>query len=145
MKGRPTKYKNEYAEQAFKLCLLGATDKELADFFDVNEDTINVWKKSQKGFSESLKKGKLDADAKVASKLYARAIGYAYEEVTFEKIDTKINLEITPNEMITTDLYKKKIVIKEVPPDTTAQIFWLKTGKKTSGGTNRKCVLISKN
>jgi hypothetical protein len=32
-RGRPTKYKEEYNEQAYKLCLLGATDKELADFF----------------------------------------------------------------------------------------------------------------
>lgn len=30
---RPTKYKAEYAEQALKLCRLGATDVELANFF----------------------------------------------------------------------------------------------------------------
>ena len=31
--GRPTKYKPEYSAQAQKLCLLGATDAEMADFF----------------------------------------------------------------------------------------------------------------
>jgi hypothetical protein len=36
--GRPTKYKSEYPEQTFKLCLLGATDKEIANIFEVNED-----------------------------------------------------------------------------------------------------------
>lgn len=34
-KGRPSGYKPEYAEQARKLCLLGATDQEIADFFEV--------------------------------------------------------------------------------------------------------------
>ncbi len=33
--GRPTKYKEEYAFQAEKLCRLGATDKEMADFFNI--------------------------------------------------------------------------------------------------------------
>ena len=42
--GRPTKYKDEYCEQAYKLCLLGATDKEMADFFQVSLSTLNLWK-----------------------------------------------------------------------------------------------------
>ena len=37
MAGRPTEYKEEYNEQVYKLCLLGAKDKELADFFNVEE------------------------------------------------------------------------------------------------------------
>ena len=40
--GRPTKYKEEYAEQAYKLCLLGAKDKEMADFFQVSLSTLNL-------------------------------------------------------------------------------------------------------
>jgi len=38
--GRPSGYREEFAEQARKLCRLGATDKELADFFGVDEATI---------------------------------------------------------------------------------------------------------
>ncbi len=34
---RPTKYQEAYAEQARKLCLLGYTDAELADFFEVSD------------------------------------------------------------------------------------------------------------
>jgi len=56
--GRPTDYKVEYNEQVYKLCLLGATDVELANFFNVNEDTIYEWKKKYTEFSESIKKGK---------------------------------------------------------------------------------------
>ena len=40
--GRPTLYREEYTEQALKLCRLGATDRELADFFDVHVDTIQA-------------------------------------------------------------------------------------------------------
>ena len=35
--GRPTDYDDAFPEQARKLCQLGATDMELADFFDVFE------------------------------------------------------------------------------------------------------------
>ena len=48
--GRPTLFKEEYLEQAYKLCLLGATDADLADFFGVDEDTINLWKRTHKDF-----------------------------------------------------------------------------------------------
>jgi len=73
--GRPEKFRNEYIKQVFSLCLLGATDKDLATFFEVNEDTINEWKKTKPEFSESLKRGKTLADAKVANALYRKAIG----------------------------------------------------------------------
>lgn len=45
--GRPTDYREEYNEQAYKLCLLGATDAELGDFFNVTEQTINNFQKHQ--------------------------------------------------------------------------------------------------
>ncbi|MCV5625819.1 hypothetical protein OFN31_29725, partial [Escherichia coli] len=49
-------YQEAYAEQARKLCLLGYTDAELADFFEVSESTINKWKLDYPKFSESIKK-----------------------------------------------------------------------------------------
>ena len=63
-RGRKSEYREEYAEQALKLCLLGATDKEIAEFFSVSEQTLNSWKKKFPQFLESLKKGKAVADAK---------------------------------------------------------------------------------
>ena len=33
--GQPTKYKKEFAEQAYKYCLLGADDKKLAFLFEL--------------------------------------------------------------------------------------------------------------
>lgn len=109
--GRPTPYKAEYSEQAFKLCLLGATDKDLADFFDVTETTINNWKIKHSVFFESIKKGKVVADSEIASKLFQRAKGYEHKGIDIKMIKGKI---------------VKTPIIKHFPPDVTAAIFWLK-------------------
>lgn len=115
MAGRPTLYRPEYAEQAYKLCLLGATDKELSDFFGVSESTLNLWKIEHQEFSESLKAGKEIADANVASRLYERAMGYQHPE---DKIFNENGVPlIVPT-------------IKHYPPDSTAGIFWLKNRRK---------------
>lgn len=110
--GRPTSYRPEYADQSLKLCRLGATDKELADFFGVVESTINEWKIHQPAFSESLKAGKGLADAEVADKLFKRATGYEHAAV-------KISASPDGKEHVTE-------YIERYPPDTTAAIFWLK-------------------
>lgn len=108
---RPTKYQKAYAEQARKLCLLGYTDDQLADFFEVSASTINKWKLDHPRFSESIKKGKDVADGDVAESLYQRAMGYEHPEDDIRAVDGAI--VITPT-------------IKRYPPDTTAAIFWLK-------------------
>src|SRR5260221_6883935 len=79
--GRPTDYREEYAEEAYKLCLLGATDSEMAEFFGVSEVTLNAWKKAQPLFLKSLTRGKMIADANVAERLYMRGLGYSHEAV----------------------------------------------------------------
>lgn len=109
--GRPTKYKEEYCKQVYKLCLLGAIDTELANFFDVDPDTINEWKEVYPEFSVSIKKGKDQADSEVAHKLFKRATGYEHQDVDIKAID---------GEIVITEL------IKHYPPDTAAAIFWLK-------------------
>lgn len=109
--GRPTKYQEAYAEQARKLCLLGYTDVDLADFFEVSEATINNWKHEFPEFLESIKKGKAVADGEVVAKLFHRATGYEHPEDDIRSVDGSI--VITPT-------------VKHYPPDTTAAIFWLK-------------------
>ncbi|UEP32323.1 terminase [Burkholderia sp. B21-007] len=113
--GRPSKYKPEYADQARKLCLLGATDKELADFFEVVEDTINEWKRTHPEFSVSIKKGKDQADAEVADRLYQRALGFEHPEV---------DIRVVAGDIVQTP------VTKIYAPDPTAAIFWLKNRQK---------------
>jgi|SRR3972149_1212109 len=72
--GRPTDYKDTYPELAMNYCLLGATDKELAEFLDIAESTLNLWKEEHPEFMESIIDGRHKADALVANKLYGRAL-----------------------------------------------------------------------
>ena len=109
--GRPTKYREEYAELAYKFCLLGATDKDLAEFFEVEEKTVNNWKEDYPEFLQSLKRGKTLADARMAESLYHRGRGYSHPE------DKIFQYEGMPVIVPTT---------KHYPPDTAAGIFWLK-------------------
>jgi hypothetical protein len=68
-------YRDEYAEQARKICLLlGATDVHLANFFEVTDRTIRTWKKKHPAFAAAAEQGKLPADGEVANSLYNRAI-----------------------------------------------------------------------
>ena len=109
--GRPSKYQPEFAKQAVKLCRLGATDAELANFFEVSVNTIDNWKKAYPDFLGALKNGKDLADAEVANKLFKRATGYSHKAV---KIFNNMGSIVT------------KDYIERYPPDTTACIFWLK-------------------
>jgi hypothetical protein len=81
--GRKSAYRAEFAEQSRKLCLLGATDKELASFFEVSETTIQNWKRAHPAFLASIADGRVIADANVADSLYKRATG---EFIQLEKL-----------------------------------------------------------
>jgi hypothetical protein len=109
--GRPSKYREEFNEQARKLCLLGATDKDMAAFFEVTETTVNNWKIEHPAFFESLKAGKQLADAAVADSLFQRACGYSHQAVKILVVDKEVvHEEYT----------------EHYPPDPTSMIFWLK-------------------
>jgi hypothetical protein len=113
--GRPTSFKPEFCEQAAKLCELGATDVEMADFFKVATSTFYLWKNEHKDFSEALKSGKAASDERVERSLYHRAIGYTFEsEKVFQFQGAIVR---TPTR-------------EHVPPDTTACIFWLKNRRR---------------
>jgi hypothetical protein len=97
--GRPTDYREQYAEQAYKLCLLGATDKKMADFFGVSEQTLNAWKVAQPQFLESITRGKEIADAEIAEALFHRAKGYSHPEDDIRTVSngpTGSEIVITP-------------------------------------------------
>lgn len=122
--GRPSSYRSEYAEQAKKLCELGATDSEMADFFDVHRSTLYRWKLEYPEFCDALKVGKEAADNRAERSLYQKATGYTYLEQQAFKVKT-----------VTYDAGKRVKEVEEVrvvevervaPPDTTACIFWLK-------------------
>lgn len=112
--GRPSAFRPEYPVQAAQLCRLGATDKDLADFFHVSEVTINAWKKVHPEFLKSLNDAKLEADAAVERSLFARATGYSHSAVKIMSVGNQVA------EVPYTEHY---------PPDATSMIFWLKNRK----------------
>ena len=99
----------------------GLTDEQIAHNMGITAKTLYEWKNKHGEICESLKRGKEVVDRMVENALLKRALGYSYKETTRELIvdkDTgKAEIKIT------------KIVEKEVVPDTTAQIFWLKNRK----------------
>ena len=109
--GRPTKYKEEYIEQAHKFCLLGATNEKLAFLFEVDVTTIELWLKTKPLFSGAIKEGRAIADSKVAQSLYHRALGYSHKEDKIFNHNGKTTVVET---------------IKHYPPDTAAAFIWLK-------------------
>ena len=69
-----SKYKPVYAKQAYRLCLLGLTNENLAIYFGVSESCIEAWCRNHKDFKKALKKGRWSADSKVAKTLYQKAL-----------------------------------------------------------------------
>jgi hypothetical protein len=112
---RPSKFDSIDLSKVEQLAKRGWTDKEMSDFFEVNEATWNRWKDKHPEFCKSLKDWKLEADSKVERSLYERATGYKAPE------DKIFNHNGEPMVVPTT---------KHYPPDTTAAIFWLKNRKK---------------
>src|SRR5882757_2161846 len=109
--GRPSLYEPEFAEQAFELCLAGATNQDLADTFEVGHSTIDNWLQKHPEFAQSVKRGRDLADGRVAHGLYSRAIGYTYET-------TRVVLH--RGELISLPHTVHK------PPDVRACTFWLR-------------------
>lgn len=108
--GRPTKFNAKFIEQGRKLAQLGATDLEIAQFFEVSLRTVHRWKIEHDEFRDAIEIGKDVADAKVEQSLYRRATGYSFDS---EKI---VVVEGEPVRLET---------IEHVPPDTKAALAWL--------------------
>lgn len=112
--GRPSKYDRKFCKQAFRLSLLGSTNQQIADFFEVDRTTLKDWIDTFPEFCLAIKQGREQADANVAHALYKRAIGYKHKDVVITNY--KGEIRETP-------------VTKHYPPSESAAKFWL---------TNRK-------
>ena len=113
--GRPSLFKPEYVDQARKLCELGATDREIAEFFEVTERTVYRWQHEFPEFCQALKVGKDVADDRVEKSLYRRAIGYTHDAVKIMQFQG--SEVVIPYE-------------EHHAPDVTACIFWLKNRRR---------------
>ena len=109
--GRPTLYRRDLCELARNYCLLGATNADLAGFFDVSTRTIDNWIAVHPEFATAVREARAVADAKVARCLYERAVGY---EHTMERTVWHLGRERLVSEKV------------RLPPDTRACTFWLR-------------------
>ncbi len=122
---KQTKYKQEYAAYAKKLYALGATDADVADFFNVSVQTLLTWAETYDEFATVLDKGGTVADQRVERSLYQRARGYTY---TTQKLFVDAR---------TSKVIRVPIEV-HVPPNTTAIIHWLKNRDPENWGDRKK-------
>lgn len=133
--GRPTSYKPEYNEQAYKLCLLGATDEDLANFFDVCEKTINNWKEDHEEFLQSIRAGKTKADIIIAENLYKSAQDKKItREVPFKvkKVYWEEGKRCEQEEVVLIE------VSETVPADFRSMQFWLNNRQRSKWSTKQE-------
>ena len=128
----------------------GLTDEQMASNMGIRASTLYDWKNRFPEISEALKEGKEVVDIMVENALVKRALGYSYTEdkyVMMPLSETEYAVELDKHMKVykydhpdATDedirdetrnfpKFKKVLVeskTKEVAPDTTAQIFWLK-------------------
>jgi hypothetical protein len=95
----------------------GLIDPDIWYNLGISKNSFYRWKNNHREFREALRVGKAVANKRVENALYQRATGYEYDEVTEEVIGYKEDGE---------PIKRVKATTKHQPPDTTAQIFWLK-------------------
>ena len=93
----------------------GLVNDQIAQQIGIHPSTLYDWQNKYPEIAEALKQGKEVVDRQVENALLKRALGYEYEEV----------------KMIATENGGKRVekTRKQVLPDVTAQIFWLKNRK----------------
>lgn len=113
----------------------GLTGDRIAAELGINQATLYRWARQYPELCESLKEGRDSADARVEGSLYQRATGYNFENQEIHKVTTEDERPVTGNargeqmgltRKSTKTVQRVKKVKIHVPPDVTAQIFWLK-------------------
>ena len=118
--GRPSAYHPSFAEWGAEMCKLGATDSDLARVFKVTTQTIYNWQVEHPEFLDAIMQGKDFFDDKIERSLAHRALGYTFNsEKVFQHQGEIVRAE----------------VLEHIPPDVTAQIFWLKNRRKEQWNT----------
>lgn len=105
----------------------GLTDEQIADNIGIRRETLYDWKKKYPHISNALKRGKDVVDIQVENALLNKAQGITKTLIKPIKIKTVTydnGKRVKEEERIE---YAEEEVF--VPPDTVAQIFWLKNRK----------------
>ena len=105
----------------------GLTDEQIAEKIGINVRTLYNWKNKDVQIFQALKRGKEVVDIEVENALYKKAVGF--KETVKKPIKVK-RVDYVDGKR---DREYEEVVDAEeevfIPPDTIAQIFWLKNRK----------------
>lgn len=108
--GRPSSRYGIDLDKVYSLCLLGLTNQELAVHFKIDDDTFYQYVKDWKEFSDTLVKGRDEADATITRSVFRRANGFSHPEEVIKTVKGRV---------------VKVKTTKKYPPDTQAAMYWL--------------------
>jgi len=100
-------YHPGFDRRAADYCLLGATNAELGQLLGVAEKTIEQWLVERPSFARAVRRGRVEADARVARSMFAAATGAKVKERRTRRDKSGGVVEIIE-------------VIKEHPPNVAA-------------------------
>lgn len=106
----------------------GLIEADIAHNLGISKKTMELYKKEHIDFLSALKRGKEEVDILVENALFKRTQGFRYDEITTERMP--IYDKIYPDKVTGYEMVETKRVTKEVLPDPTSMIFWLKNRKK---------------
>lgn len=118
----------------------GLSEEQIAHNMGIAYSTFREWKKTYPAISAVLKKNKEVADRHVENAMYKKATGFTATDrvVSTKKVveykDGKRVREITEPCVVEVERY--------YPPDTTAEIFWMKKRKPEQWGDKDKNVNV---
>ena len=115
------KYNDDFPLLAEGMAREGMIDVEIAAALGISKDTFYQYQKKYPDFYDSIKRGKAPVDVRAENSLLKRVEGYEFEETHIEYEAVKKGEKASAK--------KVKKITKQMAPDVTACIFWLKNRK----------------
>ena len=129
----------------------GLTDKQIATKIGIGERTFTEWKSRFDAISAALKEGKEPVDTDVEDSMVKLALGHYVTVKKPMKVRTEKRLKKKDKDGRE---YETGVIVEEhieyvdeqvyIPPNVTAQIFWLKNRKPEQWKDKREQVVSTK-
>lgn len=142
--GRKTGYDKSMCDKAYELASKGLSDKKIAKSLQVGLTAFYDYKNKFPEFSEAIKKGKKPANSEVEAALFKKCTGFI---VKVQKAFKVKNIEYSESGKKISETEEVVLVEEDqyIPPDTTAQIFFLKNRESEEWKDKREAENDNKN
>lgn len=110
-------FEEDMIEEVYKLARFGLTNDEIADFYELNVNTVLHWLRTRPEFKKALQRGRLEDSLKAVASLHKQVQGYMVTETERTRTFDKNGVPHVST----------KITNKHVQPNITATIYLLKT------------------